>query len=65
MITRIGLAAGDIWHQMEGKNNLTLTQLVQDTGLPRELVLMALGWLAREGHVIVGDENTDFLSCLR
>ena len=58
MITEIGIAAGDIWHYLDEKGSATLDQLAKAIGKPRELLLMSLGWLAREGHVNVqGPEN--------
>lgn len=60
MITEIGIAAGDIWHYLDEKGSATLEELCRHTGKPRELLLMSLGWLAREGHVTLGDVNTGF-----
>ena len=51
MITEIGIAAGDIWHHLDEKGSTTLDELVKAVKKPRELLLMSLGWLAREGHV--------------
>ena len=64
MITEIGIAAGDIWHHLDEKGNATLDQLVKAIKKPRELLLMSLGWLAREGHVTLGDANTGYLASL-
>lgn len=64
MITEIGITAGDIWHYLDKHETATLNDLVRGIGKPRELVLMSLGWLAREGHVTLGDEKTGFLSRL-
>lgn len=64
MITEIGIAAGDIWHYLDEKGTATLSQLVKGIGKPRELLLMSLGWLAREGHVIVDEPSTDYRAAL-
>ncbi|MBI1978173.1 MAG: winged helix-turn-helix domain-containing protein [Candidatus Omnitrophica bacterium] len=64
MITEIGITAGDIWHYLDKHETATLNDLVKGIGKPRELVLMSLGWLAREGHVALGDEKTGFLARL-
>jgi len=61
MITEIGITAGDIWHYLDKHESATLEQLVQGVQKPRELLLMSLGWLAREGHVNLGDEKTGYL----
>lgn len=64
MITEIGIAAGDIWHHLDEKGNATLDQLARGIGKPRELLLMSLGWLAREGHVTLGSSETGYRSSL-
>ena len=60
MITEIGITAGDIWHYLDKHGSATLQQLTQGIGKPRELLLMSLGWLAREGHVNLGDEKSGY-----
>ena len=64
MITEIGITAGDIWHYLDKHGNATLNQLHQGIRKSKELILMSLGWLAREGHVNLGDEKTGYLSRL-
>ncbi|MBI4430236.1 MAG: winged helix-turn-helix domain-containing protein [Candidatus Omnitrophica bacterium] len=66
MITEIGIVAGDIWHQLDQKGKLSVNDLVQNTGRDRNLILMGLGWLAREGHVFIeGDIGTGVASLTR
>ena len=65
MITEIGIAAGDIWHYLDHNGSATLDQLARGIGKPRDLLLMSLGWLAREGHVIVEDTGKDYRVTLR
>lgn len=64
MITEIGITAGDIWHYLDKTGNATLDQLVKGTGKPKELVLMSLGWLAREGHITLGTPDTGYRAAL-
>lgn len=64
MITEIGITAGDIWHYLDKHESATLDQLVQGIGRPKDLILMSLGWLAREGHVNLGDQKTGYLTRL-
>lgn len=65
MITEIGIGAGDIWHFLDKHGEVTLTQLFNGTDKPKELILMSLGWLAREGHVLVRFENDEYRITLR
>jgi hypothetical protein len=52
MITWIGLCAGEIWHYLDAHGGqATLGSLLTEIQAPRETILMAVGWLAREGHV--------------
>lgn len=64
MITEIGIVAGDIWHYLDQHGQVTLNALVRGIDKPRDNVLMSLGWLAREGHVIVQQEGAEYHICL-
>ncbi len=64
MITEIGITAGDIWHYLDKHETATLDELVRGTKKPKELIFMSLGWLAREGHVQLGDAKTGYCSRL-
>lgn len=65
MITEIGIVAGDIWHYLDNHKSCTLTQLVSGIDKNKKVVLMSLGWLAREGHVIMEQEGADYRITLR
>ncbi len=65
MITEIGIVAGDIWHFLDQHGEVTLSTLVRGIDKPRDNVLMSLGWLAREGHVVVQQEHADYKIALR
>ena len=65
MITEIGIVAGEIWHYLEGHGDALFSQMVAGIERPNELALMSLGWLAREGHVIVRQDGNDLRVALR
>lgn len=65
MITEIGIVAGDIWHFLDQRKETTLAELVKGTGKSRDNVLMSLGWLAREGHVLLQQVGSDYKISLR
>jgi hypothetical protein len=65
MITEIGIVAGDIWHFLDQHGTVALSQLVKGIDKPRDNVLMSLGWLAREGHVLLQQEPGDYQVSLR
>jgi len=65
MITEIGIVAGDIWHFLDQHGEVKLSDLVNGIDKPRDNVLMSLGWLAREGHVIVQQVENEYRVSLR
>ncbi len=65
MITEIGIVAGDIWHYLDQQKTCKLSQLIAAIDKNKNVVLMSLGWLAREGHVILEDEGSDYKITLR
>jgi hypothetical protein len=44
----IGLVAGDVWRALSESGGQSVATLKKSVGAPDELVLAALGWLARE-----------------
>jgi hypothetical protein len=65
MITEIGIVAGEIWHCLDEKKESHLSDIVKGIDRDREIALMSLGWLAREGHVILRKEEKDYKVVLR
>ncbi len=65
MITEIGIVAGEIWHFLDQHGEVLLSDLVRGVEKPRDNILMSLGWLAREGHVILQQINNDYKVSLR
>ncbi len=65
MIIEIGIVAGDIWHYLDVHGEVSLSELVRGIDKPRDNVLMSLGWLAREGHVLLQQADNDYKVSLR
>ena len=66
MITEIGIVAGEIWHYVEKNNKQdTLENIVKHIDKPRDIILMSLGWLAREGHFVLEGEGPNYTVILR
>jgi len=65
MITEIGIAAGEIWHFLDQHGEVTLAALEKGIDKPEDIVLMSLGWLAREGHVVLEQVGRDYRISLR
>ncbi len=50
-VDAIGLAAGEVWQILKQKGPMNLRALERGVPGPRPRVLMAIGWLAREGKL--------------
>ncbi len=46
-----------MWHLLHDKGPLTLARVVKELRLPRDLVMQAIGWLAREDKLVVNGES--------
>lgn len=60
MITEIGIVAGEIWQYLEKYNEATLSQIMEATGRDRDIVMMSLGWLGREGHILITKAGEEY-----
>lgn len=47
----IGETAGEVWQTLLEHGQLTLTQLAKEVDAPRDRVMQAVGWLAREDKI--------------
>ena len=65
MITEIGITAGDIWHYLDQHGKSQLSKVVSGIDTERDKVLMSIGWLAREGHIVVEKTGMDYEVYLR
>ena len=65
MIIEIGIVAGEIWHFLDNHGEVSVSDLVRGIEKERDMVLMSLGWLAREGHVILQKSQSDYRVSLR
>ena len=54
MVKWIGLCAGEIWRYLDKhEGRASVGDIISGIEAPRHTIIMALGWLAREGHVRV------------
>lgn len=65
MLTEIGIVAGEIWRLLDKRGRLEFSELVKSISQGEDLALMALGWLCREGHVLITEENRKIFVALR
>lgn len=65
MVDNVGELAGKVWHYLDEHGRCSLTAVETGIEASRPLVLMAIGWLAREGKVDLLQEGRATLVCLR
>ena len=64
-VESIGDTAGVVWHTLNEHGPLPLTKLVDEAGAPKDLALLALGWLAREGKITIEESGRKKIIALR
>ena len=64
MITEIGIVAGEIWNLLDKKQAAPIDTIVDSLKHNRDLVLMSLGWLSREGHVTLAPTDRGLVATL-
>ncbi len=65
MVTKIGIVAGDIWHYLDKKGSTGVEDIVKALPYKREVVFMSIGWLAREGHIVLVENKKGLVAFLR
>jgi len=56
LVEHIGETAGEVWHTLLEHGSLTFTQLAKEVDAPRDRVMQAVGWLAREEKVQIEEQ---------
>ncbi len=59
MITEIGIVAGEIWHYLDEHGEIEFLDLKKGLDRPQSMLFMSLGWLAREGYVVLEQASGD------
>ena len=64
-VAHIGDTAGVIWTTLSQSGPLSTAKLVKAVGEPRDTVMQALGWLAREEKIWIDEEGRSRIVSLR
>jgi hypothetical protein len=64
-VAQIGETAGLVWRTLNEQGRMSVTKLVRAVGQPRDAVLQALGWLAREDKLVIEDQGRNRFVALR
>jgi hypothetical protein len=65
LTTHIGKMAGLVWHALTEHGPMSLTRLVKTVDAPRDIVMQAVGWLAREDKIDIEETNRGRIITLR
>ena len=58
----IGEAAGKVWSSLRAKGPMAKTRIPKETGISAQLANQAVGWLAREGKLVIQkDKKVDLI----
>ena len=61
----VGHTAGIVWQYLASAGPMSLTGLAKQIGVPRDLAMQAIGWLAREDKVVITQEGRSRTISLR
>lgn len=64
-VLQIGDLAGIVWKTLDENGPLSLAKLVKHIDAPRDTIMQALGWLAREDKLTIEDTNRGKIVSLR
>jgi winged helix-turn-helix protein DUF2582 len=64
-LQQIGETAGAVWHALNENGSLSLAKLAERVGGNRDLVMQAVGWLAREGKIDIAETKRGRVVSLR
>lgn len=64
-VSQIGETAGIIWRLLQDNGPQTIAKLAKEVDAPRDVVMQALGWLAREDKITIDEEARSRLVSLR
>jgi len=65
LVDQIGENAGKVWQSLSANGPMSMAKLVKAVGEPRDNVMQALGWRAREGKVAGEEQGRSRVASLR
>jgi hypothetical protein len=64
-IEQIGETAGRVWQVLHDSGPLSQAKLLKEIDAHRDVIMQALGWLAREGKLAIDDRGRVRMFALR
>jgi len=56
-IASVGETAGVVWRTLDSAGPMSVSKLMKVVGQPRDNLMLALGWLAREDKINVAEDG--------
>jgi hypothetical protein len=57
IVEEIGEMAGHVWHLLNEHGSMSVAGLTRGLAAPRDSVLQAIGWLAREDKIVIEQKS--------
>ena len=64
-VVLIGETAGEVWDVLDEWGPQSLAKLVKAVGKPRDVIMQAIGWLAREEKICIDEDGRSRIVSLR
>ena len=64
-IALIGETAGVVWQTLNAHGPMSMAKLIKAAGQPRDVVMQAVGWLAREDKISIEEDGRTRIISLR
>ncbi len=64
-VAQVGETAGIVWHLLDEQGPLSFGKIAKKVKAPRDIVMQAVGWLAREGKVDIQETKRGRIVILR
>ena len=62
---QVGVTAGEIWQLLSTSSGISMAKIAKQVDAPRDLVMQAVGWLARENKIqIIENKRVKTISLL-
>jgi hypothetical protein len=64
-LDQVGETAGEVWQCLELRGKMSMAQLIKSIDAPRDVVMQAVGWLAREDKIEIDETTRGRQICLK
>jgi hypothetical protein len=65
IVAHVGETAGRVWQALADGGPMSMARVVKAAGEPRDTVMQAIGWLAREDKLVIEDQGRSRVVALK